>query len=212
MYGEWFQNNMAAVQNLCKLCYTATAKTKHMSVGTDTNHLEMDNGDIITGCTEFRYLGTTFTKDGRDTKNIHHRVTQARKKIDALNGVWWSKNITRNRNKMMVKSVLICGTETWSLYEDDRRRINETEMDALRRSARIPKLDRKTKVYVRGKMDAQDIILDDITRKQLIWYGHVERMDPTRLPKIMIHWKPEGRKKTRQSPENLERWNIYSHE
>jgi len=23
--------------------------------------------------------------------------------------------------------------------------------------------------------------------KQLIWYGHVERMDPTRLPKIMIH-------------------------
>ena len=43
-------------------------------------------------------------------------------------------------------------------------------------------------------MDAQDI-LDDITWKQLIWYGHVERIDPTRLPKIMIHWKPEGRKK-----------------
>ena len=38
------------------------------------------------------------------------------------------------------------------------------------------------------------MILDEITRKQLIWYGHVERMDPTRLPKIMIHWKPEGRK------------------
>jgi hypothetical protein len=43
-------------------------------------------------------------------------------------------------------------------------------------------------------MDAQDMILDVITRKQLIWYAHVERMDPTRLPKIMIHWKPEGRK------------------
>jgi hypothetical protein len=42
-------------------------------------------------------------------------------------------------------------------------------------------------------MDAQDI-LDDITRKQLIWYDDVERMDITRLPKIMIHWKPEGRK------------------
>jgi len=60
------------------------AKTKYMSVGTDTNHLEMDNGDIITGCTEFRYLGTIFTKDGRDTKNIRHRVTQARKIIGAL--------------------------------------------------------------------------------------------------------------------------------
>ena len=43
-------------------------------------------------------------------------------------------------------------------------------------------------------MNAQDMILDDITRKQLIWYGHVERMDSTRLPKIKINWKPEGRK------------------
>jgi hypothetical protein len=33
------------------------------------------------------------------------------------------------------------------------------------------------------------------TQNQLVWYGHVERIDPTQLPKIMIHWKPEGRKK-----------------
>jgi len=145
------------------------AKTKYMSVGTDTNHLEMDSGDIITGCTEFRYLGTIFTKDERNTKNIRHVLTQARKIIGALNGIWWSKNITRNREKMiynsMVKSVLIYGAETWNLYEDDRRRINATEMDALRRSARISKLDRKTNEYIRGKMDAQDMILGDITRK-----------------------------------------------
>jgi hypothetical protein len=68
-------------------------------------------------------------------------------------------------------------------------------MDALRRSARISKLDRKTNEYIRGKMDAKEIILDEITQKQLIWYGHVERMDPIRLPKIMICWKTEGRKK-----------------
>jgi hypothetical protein len=79
----------------------------------------------------------------------------------------------------IVKSALIYGAETWSLYEDDRRTINATEMDALRRSATISKLDRKTNEYMSGKMDAQDMILDDITRKQLIWYGHVERMDPT---------------------------------
>jgi hypothetical protein len=38
---------------------------------------------------------------------------------------------------IMVKSVLIYGAETWSLYEDGRRRINAAEMDTLRRSARI---------------------------------------------------------------------------
>ena len=41
------------------------------------------------------------TKNGRDTKNICHRVTQARKIIGPLNGVWWSKNITRNRKKII---------------------------------------------------------------------------------------------------------------
>jgi hypothetical protein len=43
-------------------------KTKYMSLGPDTYDLEMDNGDIITDCTEFRFLGTIFTKDERDTK------------------------------------------------------------------------------------------------------------------------------------------------
>ena len=82
-------------------------------------------------------------------------------------------------------------------------------MHALRRSTRISKLDRKTNEYIRERMNAQDTILDEITRKQLTWYGHVERMDRTRLPKLMINWEPEG-KKTRPSAMNLERWDIYS--
>ena len=49
-------------------------------------------------------------------------------------------------------------------------------------------------------MNKHDTILDEITRKQFIWHGHVERMDPTKLPKIMINWKPEGRKKRGRPP------------
>ena len=52
-------------------------------------------------------------------------------------------------------------------------------MDALRRSAKSSKLDRKTNEYIREKMNEQDTILDEITRKQHICYGHVERMDFT---------------------------------
>jgi hypothetical protein len=94
----------------------------------------------------------------------------------------------------MVNSVLTYGAETCSLYKDDRKRTDATDRDALRRPARISKLDRKTSEYIREKMDAQDMILNDITRKQLIWCGHVERMDSVRMPKIMINWKPDGRK------------------
>jgi hypothetical protein len=67
-------------------------------------------------------------------------------------------------------------------------------MDALRQSVSFSKLDRKTNEYIWEKLDLPDTILDEITPKQLIWYGHVPSLDPTRLPKIMIKWKPEGRK------------------
>jgi hypothetical protein len=76
-----------------------------------------------------------------------------------LNWIWWTKDITKNRKKIiyisMVKSVLIYGAETWSVYEDDRRRINATEVDALRRSARISKLDKKTNDYITEKWTRQ---------------------------------------------------------
>ena len=100
-------------------------------------------------------------------------------------------------------------------------------MDALRRSARISKLDRKTNEYIRKKMNEQDTILDEITRKQLIWYVHIDRMGPTPLPKIMNNWKPEGRKKRGRLRKTwkdgiyaamserdlgMERWDIYSYE
>jgi len=80
------------------------------------NHLELDSGHIITGCNELRYVESILTKDGRDTKNVHHRVTQAGKIISALNGVWWSKGVIKNWKKMIynstVRSVLMYGAET----------------------------------------------------------------------------------------------------
>ena len=51
--------------------------------------------------------------------------------------------------------------------------------------------------------------MNEITRKQLIWYGHVVRMNPTRLPKIMINWKHEGEKK-RGRPRRTWKDGIYT--
>ena len=68
----------------------------------------------------------------------------------------------------MLKSVLIYGAETWSLCEEDRRRIDVTEMGALRRSAGIAKLGRKTTECIGEKMNAKDTILDEITGKRII--------------------------------------------
>ena len=60
------------------------------------------------------------------------------------------------------------------------------------------------------KMKMQDTILDEITRKELIWYSHVERMDPTRLSKIMFNWKHEGSKKRAPPPRRTWKKGIYT--
>ena len=38
-------------------------------------------------------------------------------------------------------------------------------------------------------------LLDDIKTKQLLWYGHVQRMGEGRLPKEVMKWSPPGRRK-----------------
>jgi hypothetical protein len=38
-------------------------------------------------------------------------------------------------------------------------------------------------------------LLDDIKTKQLKLYGHVQRMEEGRLPKQVMKWSPQGRRK-----------------
>ena len=144
-------------------------KTKYIYLGTDKNHLDFDNGDIITGCIEFRNLDPYIPKTEEPQGNTSTENSRCIK---------WGM-VVKKRNKKtgkrlyiynnMIKSVLNYGAETWSFYEDDMRRIDAAEKDALRRSARISKLNRKTNEYIREKMNKQNTILDEITRKQLIW-------------------------------------------
>ena len=44
-------------------------------------------------------------------------------------------------------------------------------------------------------MGVTHTIIDDIKTKQLIWYGHVQRMAENRLPKQILTWTPHGRRK-----------------
>jgi hypothetical protein len=75
----------------------------------------------------------------------------------------------------------------------------------LRQSARIIKLDRKTNEYIRGKMDAQDMILNDITRKTTYWVWSCRENGPNAIIKnydSLETWRKETK---RPSSENVER-------
>jgi hypothetical protein len=48
-----------------------------------------------------------------------------------------------------------------------------------------------------GVKEKPDII-DIIERKRFQWYGHVKRMQEERLPKLIMEWIPEERRKRRR--------------
>jgi len=56
-------------------------------------------------------------------------------------------------------------------------------MDFWRRSAGKSRLEKIANDKIREIMKLETTIVEDIQRRQLIWYGHVERMEDTRIPK-----------------------------
>ena len=58
---------------------------------------KFDGGEEIKPCTECTYLGTKIDQLGDNKTEIKHRISQTRKAINALNSIWWHKNVTKNR-------------------------------------------------------------------------------------------------------------------
>ena len=103
------------------------------------------------------YLGT-------EDKEIRSRVIQARKYIACLNGILWSKDIRKERKlniyNALIKSSLLYGSETWRLAANNKRRVEATEMDALRRSSRISKKkERIRNVTIRQQIGLEETII-----------------------------------------------------
>ena len=73
------------------------------------------------------------------------------KAINALNSIWWHKNISKNRKlciyKTIIQSILMYAAEVWQIPTRERNKILCTEMDVLRSSARKSRMERKKYTY-----------------------------------------------------------------
>jgi Reverse transcriptase (RNA-dependent DNA polymerase) len=175
-------------------------KTEYLAVNTDANFEVLINDDVeIKQVEKFKYLGATLNKNGLGRQEILTRVQNGKRVVGCLNSVWWDRHISRKTKKRLgrtlVESVMCYGAELWTMGVDEKRRIQAVEMDYLRRSAGISRLERRTNEEVRHIMNATETINDRIEKRSLKWFGHVMRMPEERWPKKIFHWNPAGRKK-----------------
>jgi hypothetical protein len=73
----------------------------------------------------------------------------------------------------LIKRSLLHGSETWRLTENNKGRVEATDMDALRRSSNISRKERIRNVIIRQQIRLEETNIKEIKQNKLTWYGHV---------------------------------------
>ena len=85
------------------------------------------------------------------------------------------------------------GSESWTLTNRDRSRVQASEMRTLRTIARKTRRDKIRNTTIRNQLGVAPM-MNKIEKGQLRWLGHLERMDDNRVAKKRWTWKPDGRR------------------
>ncbi|CAH1645106.1 unnamed protein product [Spodoptera littoralis] len=78
---------------------------------------------------------------------------------------------------------LMYGSESWVWQKKHESRINAVEMRALRSMCGLKLSDRVKNSVIRERCGLKDDVVTRIEKGMLRWFGHVERMDESRVTK-----------------------------
>ena len=126
-----------------------------MAIGDTLRDLQLEDGKgIISHVNEYTYLGVRITKDGNHEPQINDRINRGRAAITKLN-ILWDRDVTLKTKTHIyhatVNSTSAYAAETWCLKGKTVAKLNSTEMDFWRRSARISRKDKIRNTIIKQK-------------------------------------------------------------
>ena len=139
----------------------------------------------------FTYLGSTVTSSTSLDAEISSRIAKAAGVMAKLNKRVWNNSLLSVRTKVCVYqacvlSTLLYGSESWTTYARQERRLNGFHLRSLRRLLYIKWQDKvpNTEVLKRaGLMSIPSMLI----QRRLRWLGHVHRMETQRLPREILY-------------------------
>lgn len=184
------------------------AKTQFMSYNdpdpSNNSPINID-GQLVTSCDQYKYLGSLMHKSGNVECNIQHRIAAAWLKWREVTGVTCDKRMPVKLKgliyKTIIRPVLMYGSETWAVTQKNVHTIQVAEMKMLRWMCGVTRLDKIRNEYVRGSLGVRDIA-DKLQESRLRWYGHVKRRPPDYVGNLALQLsipghRSRGRPKTR---------------
>ena len=121
-----------------------------------------------------------------------------------LSRVWRSRRLsTHTKMKLyiaLVRSVLVYGNESWYDNEGIATRFRVFENKALRRILGVNWVDRVRNQTIR-EITQVPYIDEWLMKSRWRWLGHVLRVEPERIVKEAVTWRPDGtRRRGRPRP------------
>ena len=168
-------------------------------------------GTVLNNVKQFKYLGTQISDDGSTTKEIKNRIKQSAAAFSKLYQRIWKKRHIKLKTKVktyrtIVIPCMIYGSETWNCGKNDFRKLDGLQYRQLRTITGKTFRDRVSHVQLLQSIEFGPnqnflwAIPEDETKNpnltsietmvrlsRLRYFGHVLRMDDSRLPNIVVH-------------------------
>ncbi|EYB84083.1 hypothetical protein Y032_0323g2491 [Ancylostoma ceylanicum] len=141
-----------------------------------------------------QYLGSLLEeKKVAATAEVNSRIGKASAAFASLKWCVWKENGISLTTKMrlfrtLVMPILFYGSETWTLLKLDLNKLETFQMRCLRQIRGISILSRIRNEHIRDSCGHQPTVEEQIRIRRLRWFGHVCRMDTTRLPGSLL-WR-----------------------
>ena len=157
-------------------------KTKIQSLASGPEPTSLSVGaEMVEAVKSFKYLGSVIHSDGRCTPEIRRRIGMASSTMGQLSRVWNQQRLaTRTKIRIFrscVLSVLLYGSETWTLQREDERRLNAFSTTSQRRILGIRWYHRVSNTDVLQTTGVEPVADLVAVRKHSL-FGHVRRLDP----------------------------------
>ena len=123
-------------------------KMKVMTKG-DIGEVTVDwkNIEVVTN---FVFLGALITKDGLCENEVRRRIAMGKAAMGGLTSIWKDRRVTLETKvklvKVLVFPIVLCGAETWTMRQHERRKIDAFELWCWSRVLRVSWMERKTNI------------------------------------------------------------------
>ena len=167
------------VQNFTGTLADSTVKTQKLKQA-QAQKATVNCGDqALDNVFNFNYLGSLFSADADQTRDVKKRIALARTRFGKLRHVFGSKDLPTNIKLRLyeaaVCSILVYGCESWMLDEKTMRHINGA-------SSRMLAIITGNPIQTEARPLTTSLnLIRKLRIRRHKWLGHILRDDPSRL-------------------------------